>query len=225
MGARRSGRRVHVRLSRSRLQLAPVHADRGADSRVPTGPADAPLYRSDLIVRAEAPLSDAGGHFRRPRRLDGRATRSPGFNAFRQRAAGSSHSRSDRRCIGRWSGELITARNVLDGVREGRIDIGPLDAYWHMLISRHAPELTTGTRTLMSTPLTPIPAFVAARDAPAQMVERLRASFVGAAAQTWFRPFGEALLLDGFAPVREDFYAPLLEWDRQAQAAGYPLPA
>ena len=42
------------------------------------------------------------------------------------------------------AGNLNTARNILDSVREGRIDIGPLDAYWHMLIARHAPQLTSG---------------------------------------------------------------------------------
>jgi hypothetical protein len=60
----------------------------------------------------------------------------------------------------------VTARAILDGVREGRIDIGPLDAYWHMLIARHAPALCAGVRVLTSTALAPMPAFVAAAGAP-----------------------------------------------------------
>src|SRR5437879_2301573 len=78
-------------------------------------------------------------------------------------------------------GNLVTARNVLDAVREGRIDVGPLDAYWHMLIARHAPQLTAGTRVLTSTPMTPMPALVAAAAAPADMVTRLRAAVPRAA--------------------------------------------
>ena len=68
---------------------------------------------------------------------------------------------------GEMTGNLVTARNILDGVREGRFDVGPLDAYWHLLIARHAPELTAGIRVLASTPLTPMPAFVAAAGAAA----------------------------------------------------------
>jgi hypothetical protein len=36
---------------------------------------------------------------------------------------------------------------------------------------------------------------------------------------------GDLLLLDGFAEVTEASYAPLLQWDQAAIAAGYALPA
>ena len=122
-------------------------------------------------------------------------------------------------------GNLVTARNMLDGVREGRIDVGPLDAYWHLLIARHAPELTAGIRVLDSSALAPMPAFVAAAGAPPAMVERLRAAFLGAAARPWFGEYAGLLQLAGFAPVTTATYAPMLEWDREAKAAGYELPA
>jgi hypothetical protein len=32
-------------------------------------------------------------------------------------------------------------------------------------------------------------------------------------------------MLEGFAPVSLAAYEPLLEWDREARAAGYELPA
>jgi len=119
----------------------------------------------------------------------------------------------------------VTARHVLDSVREGRIDIGPLDAYWHLLLARHAPQLTAGVRVLTSTPLAPIPAFVAAADAPAELIARLQAAFVGAASQAWFAPLADQLLLEGFAAVSPDSFTVLLEQERAARAAGYPLPA
>jgi len=120
---------------------------------------------------------------------------------------------------------LVTARNVLDSVRDGRIDVGPLDAYWHMLIARHAPQLTAGIRVLTSTAAAPMPAFVAAADAPAPMIGRLRAAFAAAATRPWFGALADFLLLDGFAEVSEESYAPLLEWDRAATAAGFERPA
>ena len=123
------------------------------------------------------------------------------------------------------TGNLITARRVLDGVREGRLDVGPLDAYWHLLISRHAPELTSGIRTLTSTETAPMPAFVAAAGAPAELVRRLREAFKGAAARAWFAPLAESLLLEGFAESSLGSFAPLLEWDAEARDSGYPVPA
>ena len=181
------------------------------------------VYRSDLIVREDAPyhkLEDTFG---------GRAGwtvshSQSGFNAFRHellRYRTPSRPTLYRQVLGK----LVTARNILDAVREGRIDIGPLDAYWHLLIARHAPELTAGVRVLSSTPVTPIPPFVAARGAPPAVVERLRVAFLKAADRPWFAGVAEVLLLDGFAPVTAATYAPLLAWDEEARAAGYAVPA
>jgi ABC-type phosphate/phosphonate transport system substrate-binding protein len=58
------------------------------------------------------------------------------------------------------TGNLVTARAILDAVREGRIDVGPLDAYWHMLIAKHDPSLTSGIRVLDATDTATLPAFV-----------------------------------------------------------------
>ena len=204
------------------LRLAPVtpiaapipHVDWAAHRAV---------YRSDLIVREDAPyrtLEDTFG---------GRAGwtvahSQSGFNAFRRHLLGY---RTPRRpaLYAEMVENLVTARAVLDSVREGRIDVGPLDAYWHLLIARHAPHLTAGIRVLASTPLTPMPPFVAAAGAPEEMVSRLRASFTGAAGKPWFSKFAEPLSLEGFAEATEASFAPLLEWDREAREAGFERPA
>jgi ABC-type phosphate/phosphonate transport system substrate-binding protein len=123
------------------------------------------------------------------------------------------------------SGNLVTARKVLDSVRDGSIDIGPLDAYWHLLIARHAPQLCAGVRVLSSTDLAPMPSFVAAAGTPEEVVARLRAAFLAAAHREWFAPLAAELLLAGFAPVEKATYRVLLEWDRAARTADYPLPA
>ena len=181
------------------------------------------VYRSDLIVRADAPYQRLEDTFR------GRAGwtvnhSQSGFNAFRHELL--AHRTAARPALyAQMHGNLVTARNILDAVREGRIDVGPLDAYWHLLVRRHAPELTAGVRVLAATPLTPIPAFVAAAGAPEAMVVRLRSAFVQAATRPWFAPLGQLLLLEGFVPVTAATYEPLLEWDRQARAAGYEVPA
>ena len=181
------------------------------------------VYRTDLIVREDAPYRTLADTF------GGRAGWTvahshSGFNAFRHHLL-AYRTAARPKLYGEMAGNLVTARNVLDSVREGRIDIGPLDAYWHLLIARHAPQLTRGIRVLASTETAPMPAFVAAADAPPDLVRRLREALTGAAARPWFAPLAEQLLIEGFAAVSRESFAPLLEWDAQARDAGYGLPA
>jgi len=181
------------------------------------------VYRTDLIVRKDAPYATLADTF------GGRAGWTvshshSGFNAWRHHLLAYRTARRPQ-LYTEMHADLVTARNVLDAVRDGRIDVGPLDAYWHLLIRRHAPELTADIRVLESTALAPMPAFAAAAGAPAPMIERLRAAFTAAATRPWFAALSDVLLLDGFAAVSEASYATLLNWDREAKAVGYDLPA
>ena len=180
-------------------------------------------YRSDLIVRADAPfvtLEDTFG---------GRtgwtvAHSHSGFNAWRHHLLG--HRTTERpRLYREVRGDLVTARCILDEVLAGTIDVGPLDAYWHMLIRRYRPELLAGVRVLASTAVAPMPAFVASRGADRGMIERLRNSFVAAASRSWFAGAQCALLIDGFAAVDHASFAETLRWDAEAKAADYLVPA
>jgi ABC-type phosphate/phosphonate transport system substrate-binding protein len=180
------------------------------------------VYRTDLIVRRDAPFATLADTF------GGRAGWTvshshSGFNAWRHHLL-AFRTPARPALYGEMAGNLVTARKVLDSVREGRIDIGPLDAYWHMLLARHAPALTAGIRVLESTAVAPMPAFVAAAGTPGEIVTRLRGAFSSAATRPWFAPFADELLLEGFAPVAAQTFAPLLEWDRAARAAGYEQP-
>jgi ABC-type phosphate/phosphonate transport system substrate-binding protein len=204
------------------LELAPVIPIAAPIPRAAWA-AGLPVYRTDLIVRQDAPYRTLADTFGARAGWTVEHSHS-GFNAFRHHLL--AHRTAQRPSLyAQMTGKLVTARNVLDSVREGRIDIGPLDAYWHLLIARHAPHLTAGIRVLTSTQLAPIPAFVASADTAANEVERLRAAFRSAASRAWFAPLGELLLLEGFAAVTRARYAPLLEWDQAAKAAGYALPA
>jgi ABC-type phosphate/phosphonate transport system substrate-binding protein len=204
------------------LRLAPVVPLAAPIPRAPWANGRA-LYRTDLIVRQDAPYHTLEDTFQ------GRAGWTvehshSGFNALRHHLL--AYRTPQRPALYReMLGNLVTARNVLDSVRAGRIDVGPLDAYWHLLIARHAPELTAGVRVLTSTEVAPMPAFVAAAGAPAAMVTRLRAAFRAASGRDWFGPLAEQLLLAGFEEASEESFAPLLEWDRAAKSAGFERPA
>ncbi len=204
------------------LRLAPVQPIAAPIPRAPWAAGRA-VYRTDLIVRDDAPyerLEDTFG---------GRAGWTvahshSGFNALRHHLLAY---RTPQRptLYGEMVGNLITARNVLDAVRERRIDVGPLDAYWHMLIARHAPQLCEGVRVLSSTALAPMPAFVAAADVPESLVMQLRAAFKSAARRPWFAELADPLMLAGFAGADRTEFDLAQDWEREAKAAGYGLPA
>jgi ABC-type phosphate/phosphonate transport system substrate-binding protein len=181
------------------------------------------LYRSDLIVRADSPfesLEDTFGH-----RLGWTVEHShSGFNALRHHLL-AYRTRERPSLYSEVTGHLVTARAVLDAVKAGAIDVGPLDGYWHALMRLHRPDLVSDIRVVATTALAPIPAFVAAPTVPPGAVERLKRSFVAARDAAWFPPLAAALAIERLAPVDHATFAPTLERDRAAIAAGYPLPA
>lgn len=194
---------------------APVPAAGWADGRA--------VYRSDLIVREDAPFRTLEDTFAGTLGWTVAHSHS-GFNALRHHLL---RYRTAERpgLFARVAGNFVTARKVLDSVRDGSIDIGPLDGYWHMLIRRHAPELVAGIRVLESTATAPMPAFVAHRDIDPGMAEALRASLAGASGRPWFGHFAEQLLIERFEPVTQATYAATLALEQQALASGYPEPA
>ncbi len=204
------------------LELAPVQPIAAPIPRAPWAAGRA-VYRTDLIVRADAPYRQLEDTF------GGRAGWTvahshSGFNAFRHHLL--AYRTPQRPTLYReMVRELVTARNVLDAVRERRIDVGPLDAYWHMLIARHAPHFCEGVRVLSSTALAPMPAFVAAADVPEDVVARLRGALTSAASRSWFAELADPLMIEGFAQTRRGVFDLALEWDAQARAADYPEPA
>lgn len=182
-----------------------------------------PVYRSDLIIRAESKYRTLADTFGGTAGWTVEHSHS-GFNAFRHHLL--RYRTAEKPVLfSRVTGGLVTARRVIDAVLDGSIDVGPLDAYWHMLIARYRPEVTAGIRVVETTDVAPMPAFVAASGTPPLAVARLREAFVAAAGRPWFGRFRDTLLLEGFAPVSLETYAATMSWDRSARDAGYPFPA
>ncbi len=181
------------------------------------------VYRSDLIVRVDSRfrrLEDTFGG-----KIGWTVEHShSGFNALRHHLL-AYRTPARQHLYREVAGNLVTARRILDAVVAGEIDVGPLDAFWHLLVRRHLPALAERVRVVESTAVAPMPAFVAAPALPTAVVAGLKAAFVAAAARPWFAALAEPLCLAGFAAVVRDDYATTLEWDRAARAAGYPFPA
>ena len=177
------------------------------------------LSKTDLIVRDDAPyrsLSDTFGGI-----VGWTVDHSQsGFNALRHHLL--AYRSEDRpRLYGRSVGNLVTARRVIDSVVDGSIDVGPLDAYWHMLVRKYMPRLTEKVRVLESTDSVPMPAFVAASALPQRAVDRLREAFAVAHTRPWFAPFSTSLLIDGFEKVTRETFHRTLEWAQAAEEARY----
>lgn len=182
-----------------------------------------PVYRTDLVVRTDAPYKVLADTFGGTVGWTVEHSHS-GFNALRHHLL--PYRSDDRPQLYRQSiGNLVSARRVLDSVLDGTIDIGPLDAYWHMLIGKYNPELTDGIRILQSTATAPMPAFVAAPTLAAKDIERMRDAFLAAHTRSWFDQFKDALLISGFAHVTRATFDQTMAWDRAAKTAGYPMPA
>ncbi len=190
---------------------------------VATWAAGEAVYRTDLIVRRDAPYETLADTFSGTAGWTVEHSHS-GFNAFRHHLL--AHRRQGRTQLYTGTvGDLITARGILDEVIAGRIDVGPLDAYWHMLMQKYAADLTDRVRVIDVTATAPMPAFVASPTLPADAAQRLVAAFATAHAQAWFAPFRQTLLIDGFAAVTPEVFTSTLDRDRAARSAGYLYPA
>jgi ABC-type phosphate/phosphonate transport system substrate-binding protein len=179
------------------------------------------VYRTDFIVRAESRFRTLTETFSGTFGWTVAHSHS-GFNAPRHHLLAYRAGRD--RVYAHSRGNLVTARNVLDAVIDGSIDCGPLDAYWHALLARHAPELVARVRVIESSELAPIPAFVTSSTLPDRARDRLRSAFLGAATRPWFAGPREDLALTGFALAESADYAITLARDSEARAAGYFLP-
>ena len=182
------------------------------------------VYRTDLVVRADSGyqrLSDTFGG-----RIGWTMRHShSGYNALRHHLL--QYRTPERPTLySQVVGGLGTVQKVFDAVLEGTIDVGPIDAYWHLLIQLHDPDLAARVRVLESTVTAPIPAFVANPSVPPDVVDRLAISFQSARDRAWFGPIAAELLIVGFTPVRNvDAFSIIRARARQAEEAGYPAPA
>ena len=194
---------------------APIPSARWAAGRA--------LYRSDLIVRADSRFVTLGDTF--GARLGWTTNHSnSGFNALRYHLL--QYRTGERTTLySRVVGDLGSVRKLFDSVCDGTIDVGSVDAYWHLLLQHHQPELAARVRVIESTATAPIPALVASPAVPREVIDRLAASFMSAQDQRWFHALAEATRIAGFAPSALDDFDIIRARELEANGTGYPLPA
>ena len=116
-------------------------------------------------------------------------------------------------------GNLIHARGVIEALATGRIDVGPLDSYYHDLLRHQEPAFAAQVRIVTSTSALPIPPLVATATLPEDDLYRLRASLLATAAAPELAPVLGRLLLAGFAIPDPADYQPLAARAAMAAAA------
>lgn len=177
-----------------------------------------PVYFTDIVVRADAPaqtLEDTFGGvigYTLEDSMSGCVALRRHLLAYRNGKAAPLY----RAAVG----GLVNARRVIEALVEGRIDVGPLDSYFHDLLQAGDPAFAARVRVIASTPATPIPPLVATTPLTEAEVGRLRAAFLSAGAEPGLASQRATLLLSGFSVPGErdyDVFGTIL-----AEASRYP---
>jgi ABC-type phosphate/phosphonate transport system substrate-binding protein len=156
-----------------------------------------PVYFTDIVVRADSPartLEDTFGGtvgYTVEDSMSGWAALRMHLLPFRS---------GDRPLYKNVVGNLVNGRRVIEALIDGRIDVGPLDSYYHDLLAMHDPAFAQRVRTVATTGSAPIPPLISTARLSAGELERFRAALFSEGPQP-------ALLLDGFAVPREEDYA------------------
>ncbi|MGE0314366.1 MAG: phosphate/phosphite/phosphonate ABC transporter substrate-binding protein [Lautropia sp.] len=161
-----------------------------------------PVYFTDLVVRSDSPavsLEDTFGGVVGTTVADSMS----GCIALKAHLREQAGARARYRRV---VGGLVNARGVIEALAAGRIDVGPLDGWYHDLLRHNDPAFAAQVRTIATTRAWPIPAFVAATSIEPDVVIRLREALLAAAdAPELVTPLAR-LLLAGFCVPDPDSY-------------------
>jgi len=180
-----------------------------------------PIYRSVWLVRADSAfdtLASTFGH-----RIGWTVEHShSGFNAPRH-ALLPYRSKDRLRLFAESIGPLGHPRAALAALRDERIDVTAIDAYWWRLLQRHDTGTAAPFRAIGHTEEATMPPLACGPKVSAGQSTRLVAALARLHEDAGACPHLDALGIRRFAAVTRDRYDALADIDRDARAAGYPL--
>ena len=166
-----------------------------------------PVYFTDIVVRADSPyqaLEDTFGS-----RVGYTVHHSQsGYVALREHLF-PYRLRSGHSPYSEVIGPLHGARDIVDALLAGRIDVGPLDSYVHDLIRNLQPATGAQLRTIATTRASPIPLFVATAPVGPDLVGKLQAAFKAAARADALKVERDMLLIADFVVPERAVYEAL----------------
>jgi len=163
-----------------------------------------PIYFTDIVVHRDAPFQRLEDTFGRRVGYTVKHSQS-GYVALRE------HLLPYRLRLGhplytKVVGPLGGARDVVDAILAGRIDVGPLDSYVLDLIRHLQPDLAAQLRSIATTRESPIPLFIATGPIDPDLVRKLQDAFAAAMAAEELQSLRDTLLLADFVvPQREPY--------------------
>jgi ABC-type phosphate/phosphonate transport system substrate-binding protein len=161
-----------------------------------------PVYFTDIAVRADSSfhsLEDTFGHAVGYTLHDSMS----GYAALRRHLL---PFRRGKPLYARAVGGLQSARNVIEALADGRIDVGPLDSYSHDLLRANDPQFAAQVRVVATTQAAPIPPLVATAPIAERDVQSLREALREAGETPALSTARQTLLLKGFAfPSTADY--------------------
>jgi ABC-type phosphate/phosphonate transport system substrate-binding protein len=166
--------------------------------------AGTPVYFTDIAVRAEAPFARIEDTFGGVVGYTLRDSMS-GYVALRNFLL-PYRSEYGRPLYRESVGGLVHARNVIEALASGRIDVGPLDSYYFDILQSGEPQFAARVRIIATTKAAPIPLFVSTAAIPAAELEALRAALEAAGSAPELAAHRATLLLDRFAVPEASSY-------------------
>jgi ABC-type phosphate/phosphonate transport system substrate-binding protein len=133
-----------------KIVAAPVPSPARYDGR--------PIYFTDIVVRSDSKYSKLEDTFGAVVGYTLEDSMS-GYVALRRHLL-RFRSKNKPKLYRAAVGGLLNARRVIEALHERRIDVGPLDSYYHDLIRHHEPDFAAKVRVIATTAEAPIPPLV-----------------------------------------------------------------
>ena len=160
-----------------------------------------PVYFTDIVVRSDSKyskLEDTFGGIVGYTLKDSMS----GYVALRKHLL-PFRGRTKPKLYSAAVGGLVNARRVIEALDARRIDVGPLDSYYHDLIRHHEPDFAAKVRVIATTAPAPIPPLVSTSG---DKVTELREALLAAGEAPELAADRAVLLLDRFAVPEEADY-------------------
>ena len=177
-----------------------------------------PIYFTDIVVHRDSPYRNLEDTFGRRVGYTVKHSQS-GYMALREHLL-PYRLRLRQSPYAEVVGPLGGARDIVDAILAGRIDVGPLDSYVLDLIRHLQPEVGAQLRTIATTPASPIPLFIATAPLDRDLVGKLQDAFASAMRTEELQPLRDTLLLADFVVPQHEPYEVLRA--RAQAASAYP---
>lgn len=183
------------RRPRPRLIAAPVPSPARYQGRA--------VYFTDIVVHADSPhrtLEETFGGVAGYTLEDSMS----GCVAFRRHLAAFRNGKTSlyRKAVG----GFVNARQVIEALAAGKIDVGPLDSYYHDLLRKNDAAFAAKVRVVATTAPAPIPPLVATAPVAEDELQVLREALRACGEADALAQQRELLLLDGFSVPPEAAY-------------------